>query len=73
MNAVVPGPIETRAWSGISQEDRAKSARGTVLGRLGDPTEVAAVVAFLASSDASYITGANVVVDGGWSICKDSA
>lgn len=73
VNAVVPGPIETRAWSAISDEDRARSARSTVLGRLGRPEEVASVVTFLASSESSYVTGANVVVDGGWSVCKDSA
>jgi glucose 1-dehydrogenase len=41
--------------------------------RLGDPAEVAAAVAFLASSDASFITGASLVVDGGWSVVRDSA
>jgi NAD(P)-dependent dehydrogenase (short-subunit alcohol dehydrogenase family) len=41
-------------------------ARRTPLGRLAEPREVARVVAFLASDDASYLTGSSVLVDGGW-------
>jgi NAD(P)-dependent dehydrogenase (short-subunit alcohol dehydrogenase family) len=44
-----------------------------VLGRLGDPAEVAAAIAFLASDDASFVTGAALVVDGGWSVYKTSS
>ena len=73
VNAVLPGPILTAMWDGIGEEVRTASAAATVAGRLGRPEEVAAVVAFLASDDASYMTGASVVVDGGWSIVKDSA
>jgi len=73
VNSVLPGPILTPAWDGISFADRALSAAGTAAGRLGTADEVAAAVAFLASPDASYITGASLVVDGGWSAVKSSA
>ena len=46
---------------------------GTAARRFGTPEEVAAAVAFLASAEASYVTGASLVVDGGWSATKASA
>jgi NAD(P)-dependent dehydrogenase (short-subunit alcohol dehydrogenase family) len=73
VNTVLPGPVLTSAWDGISDEAREASAGATVAGRLGEPAEVAAAVAFLASDDASFITGASLVVDGGWSVVRDSA
>jgi NAD(P)-dependent dehydrogenase (short-subunit alcohol dehydrogenase family) len=73
VNTVLPGPVLTSAWDGIPDQAREASARATVAGRLGDPAEVAAAVAFLASDDASFITGASLVVDGGWSVARDSA
>jgi glucose 1-dehydrogenase len=73
VNAVLPGPILTRAWDGTSEEDRQRSIEQTAAKRFGTPAEVAAAIAFLASADASYITGASLTVDGGWSIFKTSA
>ncbi|QKW09822.1 SDR family oxidoreductase [Streptomyces sp. NA04227] len=71
-NCVLPGPILTESWDRVPEADRRMSARATALARLGAAEEVASAVAFLASDDASYITGADLVVDGGWSVKKES-
>lgn len=72
VNAVLPGPIRTQVWDDVDEAGIEMSARATALDRLGSPEEVAAAVAFLASDDASYITGASLYVDGGWSVKKES-
>jgi 3-oxoacyl-[acyl-carrier protein] reductase len=73
-NAVTPGPTATAAWLGEGglaeqQGERetvlAKVAAGRPLGRLAEPEEIAAVIAFLCSDRASYVTGAAWSVDGG--------
>lgn len=68
VNAVAPGVIETRMTAPLAQIPDLLNAElaHTPMGRLGRPEEVAGVVAFLASSAASYITGATVAVDGGY-------
>ena len=67
VNAVAPGSIRTDMAAGVLADpdalDRALSR--TPLGRMGNPDEVAGVCAFLASEDASYITGETLYVDGG--------
>ena len=73
-NAVTPGPTATDAWLGEGgladqQGERddvlAKVGAGRPLGRLAQPEEIAAVIAFLASERASYVTGAAWSADGG--------
>ena len=65
VNAVAPGFIETPMTAAVPQGVLASMAEKTPLLRLGKPEEIAAVYCFLASDDASYITGAVINVDGG--------
>jgi 3-oxoacyl-[acyl-carrier protein] reductase len=65
VNVVSPGPIDTDMLNALDDERRGLLVSIVPLGRVGRPEEVAAAVAFLASDDAAYITGANLPIDGG--------
>jgi 3alpha(or 20beta)-hydroxysteroid dehydrogenase len=62
VNAVFPGPIATPM---LDDETQARLAATAAFGRIGEPSEVADAVAFLVSSQASFITGSELVIDGG--------
>lgn len=64
-NAVAPGFIDTEMTRKLSVETRAKMLEMVPLARMGKPEDIANLCVFLASSDAEYITGQTIVVDGG--------
>jgi NAD(P)-dependent dehydrogenase (short-subunit alcohol dehydrogenase family) len=67
VNSVHPGFIDTDIISGVKGTPAEQAILGmTPMGRLGQATEVAAGVAYLASDDASYVTGLELYIDGGW-------
>lgn len=68
VNAIGPGYIESQMTAGIRADaDLARTVEGaTVLGRFGQPTDIGDAAVFLASDDASYVTGQVLYVDGGW-------
>ena len=65
VNAIAPGFIATDMTAALSEEQRAHALERIASGRLGEPEDVAALAAFLASEDAAYITGQVICVDGG--------
>ena len=65
VNAIAPGDIDTEMTMSAGPDFIASTIAKTPLGRLGHPAEIAAMVAFLASPDAAFITGQTIVVDGG--------
>jgi 3-oxoacyl-[acyl-carrier protein] reductase len=65
VNAVAPAVVKTRFAEALYAADEAKAAAAYPLGRLGEPEDIGAAVAFLASSDAAWITGQTLTIDGG--------
>ena len=67
VNAIGPGSIMTDMLASVNADPAAKTRilSRTPMGRIGDPSEIASVAAFLASDDASYITGQTIYADGG--------
>lgn len=65
VNVVAPGPVETDMTAALGEKRLAELTAAVPLARMATPDEIAGVVAFLASADAAYITGAVIPVDGG--------
>ncbi|WP_150303704.1 SDR family NAD(P)-dependent oxidoreductase [Pseudomonas saliphila] len=65
VNTIVPGPTDTPMMAGIPDEWMQAMVAAIPLGRLGQPDEIARAVVFLASDDASFITGQNITINGG--------
>ena len=65
VNAVAPGFIDTDMTANLSDDLKEGAKKQIALGRFGKPEEIAGVVAFLVSDDASFITGQTIVADGG--------
>jgi 3-oxoacyl-[acyl-carrier protein] reductase len=66
VNAVAPATIRTKFSAQFWSEDEEAAARTYPLGRLGEPADVGEAIAFLASKDASWITGQTILIDGGF-------
>jgi NAD(P)-dependent dehydrogenase (short-subunit alcohol dehydrogenase family) len=65
VNVVAPGPVETDMTASLGEKRMTQIVEAVALGRMATADEIAGVVAFLASADAAYITGAVIPVDGG--------
>ncbi|MDZ4267797.1 MAG: SDR family oxidoreductase [Mycobacterium sp.] len=65
VNSVFPGPVETPM---LDEDTQSRLAAGALMGRIGKPVEIADAVAFLVSEHASFITGSELIVDGGQSL-----
>ncbi|MCT1902085.1 SDR family NAD(P)-dependent oxidoreductase [Oceanobacillus sojae] len=65
VNSVAPGLVNTEIWKSLPEADAAKVIDGIPLGRPGETSEIASTIAFLASDEASYITGEDIDINGG--------
>ena len=65
VNAVAPGFIKTPMTDALTEEQRNKMLELVAMKRYGNPEEVASVISFLCSEDASYVTGQTIEISGG--------
>jgi NAD(P)-dependent dehydrogenase (short-subunit alcohol dehydrogenase family) len=68
INTILPGLFKTKLADAFTPEQQAEASQKTPLRRLGDPSEIGHAVLFLASDASAYVTGTNLIVDGGRSI-----
>ena len=68
VNSIAPGIIDTPILAGITEEMRAQFVQAHAIPRFGQPSDIAALAAFLASNDSEFVTGQTIPCDGGWSV-----
>jgi len=66
VNAIAPAQIDTRLTRSLPEDARRRRTERIPMGRFGEPEDVARAALFLASDDASYVTGHTLAVDGGY-------
>jgi NAD(P)-dependent dehydrogenase (short-subunit alcohol dehydrogenase family) len=66
VNGISPGPFDTEMNESLTDEARAQFVAGVPLGRWGKVEEVGALAVFLCSDEAGFITGTDIIIDGGW-------
>ncbi len=72
VNSIVLGPVLTPVWEDASADDLAQAANQTALGRMGSVDDVAKMVEFLASEASDFMTGTEIVLDGGFLAVRET-
>jgi len=67
VNAILPGQIQTQMLARITPEQALAIGEATPLGRIGEPNDIAYGALYLASDEAKFVTGVDLLIDGGWS------
>jgi NAD(P)-dependent dehydrogenase (short-subunit alcohol dehydrogenase family) len=73
VNAVAPGLVRTKMAEALWKPDEQQASAGMLLGRIGEPPEIAEAIAFLASDSSAWITGETLVVDGGQLVASSAS
>jgi NAD(P)-dependent dehydrogenase (short-subunit alcohol dehydrogenase family) len=66
VNTILPGQIQTAMFASITPEQAAAIAEATPMGHVGEPDDIAFGAVYLASDEAKFVTGIDLVIDGGW-------
>lgn len=66
VNAILPGQIQTQMLAAITPEQAHAIQQATPLGRIGDPVDIANGIVFLCADESKFVTGIDLIIDGGW-------